>query len=216
MHELGRSHREIAASLGIANSNGKRVREAGGRGGLHAAVAGGTGRHRWRPPHLPAHPQPHRRFRSRGGASSGVEALRGLDARCVGSQRGRLGLGFGLAVQLLGDPAANSSACRFAPPVAVAVPLGDAPSQANNATSELLAAVALRAASWLTVTTIALKAWISLYGDGPTRIPLQVSETVVQPTGLATSGHHESCGRRTQWHRYDRGRDLNGRVIAQK
>ena len=44
-YELGRSHREIATSLGIANSTVSDYCAAGKRGGLLLAVAGGVGRH---------------------------------------------------------------------------------------------------------------------------------------------------------------------------
>ena len=45
-YELGRSHREIAASLGDRQQHGERLRGAGKRGGPVVAVAGGAGRRR--------------------------------------------------------------------------------------------------------------------------------------------------------------------------
>ena len=45
-YALGRSHREIAASFGVANSTVSGLRAAGKRRGLLVAAAGGAGRRR--------------------------------------------------------------------------------------------------------------------------------------------------------------------------
>ena len=81
-YELGRSHREIAASLGIANSTVTDLCAAGWRGGILVAAAGGVGRRRAGAARFPA-PPPSRGWAQWGGATRPkahhlVRAMKGI------------------------------------------------------------------------------------------------------------------------------------------